>query len=156
MDLGSERGSLGRRRRLSLDPSQFNVESTEIFIENSNQLRGVAGQYMDSENSGSGVTQAGREDNPVSRVTLSEVEQANLVNNKLSSCTSSEEYFELGRQKGIVEGKIEGYIMAMINMTMDLEEINHRLVLTFNLTPTKAESYIKQFYDKRQIVYEEP
>ena len=49
---------------------------------------------------------------------------------------------------------IEGYIMAMFNVGMDLDEVSSKLVLTFNLTQQRAEGFLKEFYEKRNITFE--
>ena len=75
--------------------------------------------------------------------------------NRLSMAKSNQDFFSVGKEKGRVEGMIEGYIMAMFNVGEDLDSVSKKLVLTFNLTPSDAENHLRQFYAQRNIAFEE-
>lgn len=89
------------------------------------------------------------------RVTLDVMSDANKVESLLEVAETKSEVYELGRQKGRAEGLVEGFIQAMFNIGLDLDEISNKLVLTFNITKEKAESYLREYYKTRKITFEE-
>lgn len=161
MDLGEERGSRGRQRKLILPPkSEIELNPTQIFEENEYESdlksRDVSNDKGTQENrSVSRKYFSVPQDNPKNRVVLNAVELFKQTENRLSRCKSNQDFLNVGRDRGRVEGMIEGYIMAMFNVGMDLDEVSGKLVLTFNLTQQRAEGFLKEFYEKRNITFEE-
>ena len=161
MDLGQ-----GRRSRVDLDLGQgrrsrvdLETKVTDIFVDtrevsenrepegvNKRILEPNPIQISDSESSN---------EHPKERVVLDLVEIINQTDKKLEHAKTPRDFLNIGIEKGRVEGMIEGYILAMFNNGLDLDTVSRKLILTFNLTKQKSENYLRQFYEKRNINFEE-
>lgn len=161
MDLGQGRRSrvdldLGQGRRSRIDSE---TKATDIFVDikevkeaikpegvNKRILEPNLVQISDSKSSN---------EHPKERVVLDSVGIINETDKKLEHAKTPRDFLNIGIEKGRVEGMIEGYILAMFNNGLDLDTVSRKLILTFNLTKQKSENYLRQFYEKRNINFEE-
>lgn len=181
MNLEGNSPSIGARRRLTLDKDKsFEAQHTEIFNKSETHARQSEDNVSDVSNEDLFIVGLNQEDNerdkiwygngfinipkkecniPVEvhnkRVVLDAIDLSNMTEKRIDRCQSPQDYFEVGRDKGRAEGLIEGYILAMFNNGTDIDSVSKKLVLTFNLTPQSAEDYLREFYTKRNIKFEE-
>ena len=169
MDLGEERNPRGRRQ-LVLPKKQVEVKQTDMFDGDTIMEVNATGasekadkefesdfisetRVSTSENDWS-VPDSFESERPRERVVLDAVALLNESEQRLEKAKTPKDFFDVGNDKGRVEGMIEGYIMAMFNQGVDLDSVSKKLVLTFNITSQKAENYLQQFYEKRNIEFE--
>ena len=158
--------SVGRSRRIILP--QRNVQATELFdkfngseVKQRRQPSNEGGEVLRQRRAPVGAQVVNRVsksidlEKPKTGVVLDAVKLFKDSDNRLSMAKSNQDFFSVGKEKGRVEGMIEGYIMAMFNVGEDLDSVSKKLVLTFNLTPSDAENHLRQFYAQRNIAFEE-
>lgn len=174
MDLGEERSTrngrrlvLSKREEVSEElVKEFEESQTDIFdgniVSKESELNDLSEvdedkfmQDLLGSNDWSVPDSFEDKNEPRKHVVLDAVKKLEETERRLESAKTPKDYFDVGNDKGRVEGMIEGYVMAMFNMGADLDIVSRKMVLTFNLTQVKAEDYLRQFYEKRNIEFEE-
>lgn len=160
MDLGQ-----GRRSRVDLDLGQgrrsrvdLETKATDIFVDTRevSENKGFESpEKILKPDTMSASSNEPSDEYPKERVVLDSVGIINETDKKLEHAKTPRDFLNIGIEKGRVEGMIEGYILAMFNNGLDLDTVSRKLILTFNLTKQKSENYLRQFYEKRNINFEE-
>lgn len=169
MDLGEERNPRGRRQ-LVLPKKQVEEQQTDMFdgdtiveMDATDASEKTDKEFESDFISETRVSMADNDwsvpdtfesERPRERVVLDAVALLNESEQRLEKAKTPKDFFDVGNDKGRVEGMIEGYIMAMFNQGVDLDSVSKKLVLTFNITSQKAENYLQHFYEKRNIEFE--